>query len=168
MQEWEKTKREREKQEEVKRVADVTKKMSKKIDELEGITWYKDASTHAYHTSVHLYFGKKESASPWLRLKIRYYDNRWLFIKSFFVVADGQRFEKPVAKFNRDNSGGSIWEWYDENVSDADLIMIKAIIKSKKATVRFIGDQYREDYTITEQEKRALQNVLDAFIAMGG
>lgn len=167
-QELEAAKRKREEQEKIKRVADATKKMNKKYDELEEITWYKDASTHAYHTGIHLYFGKKKVENPWLRLKIKYYADDWLFIDSFFIVTEGQRFEKPIAKFERDHGSGSVWEWYDENVSDADLAMIKAIIKSKKATIRFNGNQYHKDHTITAQEKRALQNVLDAFGALGG
>jgi hypothetical protein len=167
-QEIENAKRIREVKEKETRIANATKRMSKKYDELEGITWYTDSSTHPYNTNFHLYFGKKKPGTPWLRLKIRYYADDWLFIESFFVVADGQRFEKPYAKFERDNGSGSIWEWYDENVSDTDMAMIRAIIKSKKATIRFTGNQYHKDHTISDQEKKSLQNVIDAFEALGG
>ncbi len=160
-----KAKKEREEKE---RIAQATKRMSKEYDELEGITWYKDLSTHPYETSFHLYFGKKKAGSPWLRLKIRYYSDDWLFIKSFFVVADGKRFEKNDVNFERDHGSGAIWEWYDENVSKSDIEMIKAIIESNKATIRFIGNQYHRDHKITKKEKRALQNVIDAFKALGG
>lgn len=168
LKELEASKREREEQEKKARIANATKRMSKKYDELEGITWYTDSSTHAFHTSFHLYFGQRKSDTPWLRLKIRYYADDWLFIDSFFVVADGQRFEKPLAKFERDHGSGSIWEWYDENVSVSDMAMIKAIIRSKKATIRFTGNQYHKDHVITAQEKKSLQNVIDAFEALGG
>jgi len=72
------------------------------------------------------------------------------------------------SQFERDHGSGSIWEWYDENVSVADMTMIKAIIKSKKATIRFIGNQYRRDHVISTQEKKSLQNTIDAFEALGG
>ena len=142
--------------------------MSKQYDELEGITWYTDPSTNSLSTSFHLYFGQKKSGTPWLRLRIRYHSRDWLFIKSFFVVADGHRFDKPYAKFQRNHGSGSIWEWYDESVSVSDMAMIKDIIKSKKATIRFKGNQYFRDHEITEQEKKSLQNVIEAFEALGG
>ena len=103
-----------------------------------------------------------------MRLKIRYYSDDWLFIKSFFVVADGKRFDKSAAKFERDHSSGSIWEWYDESVSISDVQMLKTIITSKKATIRFEGDQYHSDHQITLAEKQAMQRVIDAYEALGG
>ena len=166
--EIEAAKKEREEQEKKRRLAEATKKMTRDYDKLEEITWYKDSSTQPLYTSFHLYFGQKKTGNPWLRLNIRYYANDWLFISSFFIVVDGQKFEKPITKFARDHGYGSIWEWYDDSVSSADMVMVKSIIKSKTATIRFIGSQYHKDYTITAQEKKALQNVLDAFEALGG
>lgn len=83
------------------------------------------------------------------------------------MVADGQRFERGRVKFERDHDS-KIWEWYDENLTDADLQMIRAIIASKEAVIRFNGRQYRKDRTITASQKAALQNVLDAYKALGG
>lgn len=164
----EEAKKEREEADNKKRIAAATKKMTKKFDEIEGITWYQESTIHPYNTSFHLYIGQNKDGNSWLRLKIRFYSDDWLFIKAYIIVADGQKFGKSNVKFERDNGAGSIWEWYDENVSDADIIMIKEIIKSKKTTLRFIGDKYHKDHTITDQEKKALQNVIDAFVALGG
>jgi len=99
LQELEAAKKEHEEKKKKTRIANATKRMTKKYDELERITWYIDSLTHPYLTSFHLYFGQKKFDTPWLRLKIRYYADDWLFINSFFVVADGQRFEKPLATF---------------------------------------------------------------------
>ncbi len=46
--------------------------------------------------------------------------------------------------------------------------MIKAIISSKQAIIRFEGKQYRNDKVITPIQKKALENVLDAYLALGG
>jgi hypothetical protein len=37
-----------------------------------------------------------------------------------------------------------------------------------QTVVRFNGDTYYSDYVITAAEKKAVQNVLDAFVALGG
>lgn len=145
-------------------------KMRRSTDEIEGTTWYYDPSTPRYtnHNSFHLYFGKKPDSAPWLRFRIQYEADDWLFINSFVVVADGRRFDTPSAKFERDNADGRIWEWYDESPSADDLEMINAVIHSRKAVLRLEGDKYRNDRAITSREKAALQSVLNAFRAVGG
>lgn len=150
------------------RLAEATRKMSKDYDKVEGITWYKDASTHPYFSSLHLYYGKKGSGSPWLRMRLRYYGDDWVFAKSFVVVADGQRYERNNLEFQHESGSGSVWESFDESASDADLTMVKAVISSKEAILRFSGDQHNNDHQISSQEKKALQNVLDAYVASGG
>jgi hypothetical protein len=145
-------------------------RMRKKIDEVEGTTWYYDPSTPRYtnYDSFHIYIGSEQDSAPWLRLRIQYVADDWLFVNSFIVVADGQRFDKPLAKFERDNGGGEIWEWYDESTSPDDLKMIETVANSKKATLRLVGDKYRHDRTISATEKAALKSVLAAFHALRG
>jgi hypothetical protein len=46
--------------------------------------------------------------------------------------------------------------------------MIEAIIGSRSTTIRFIGDQYHADRTISSAQKRAFRNVLNAYEALGG
>ncbi len=154
---------------EQKRISSATSRMRTKYDEIEGVTWYSDKSSpkFANANSFHIYFGKKKGESPWLRLKVQYSADDWLFIRAFTLVVDGRKFEKSPAKFERDHDG-EIWEWYDEGLSSSDLEMIKAIITSKKSTIRFAGDKYYNDRTISTAEKKALQSVLDAYSVLGG
>lgn len=156
------------KQQEEKRLASALQKMRKTTDKIEGIDWYRDKASPVYtnQNGFFLYIGKQGVTAPWLRLRIQYLAEDWLFIESFIVVADGQRFERSRVKFERDNDS-RIWEWYDESLTDADLQMIKSIIVSKEAVIRFNGRQYRKDKTITASQKAALQNVLDAYKALG-
>jgi hypothetical protein len=41
--------------------------------------------------------------------------------------------------------------------------LIRRIAMSNEAVIRFHGDQYRYDYTVTAAEKQALRNVLRAY-----
>lgn len=165
LQEAERAKEEQEK----RRIASAVQKMSKNTDKIEGIDWYTDRSSPKYNNAnaFYLYIGKEGAGAPWLRLRIQYHANDWLFINSFTVVADGQRFDRSAVNFERDNNH-MIWEWYDENLSSSDLQMIRAVIASKEAVIRFNGGQYRKDVNITTAQKAALQNVLDAYTALGG
>lgn len=157
------------KTQEERRIATSLQKMTKKTDKVEGVDWYRDKSSPQYtnYNGFFLYIGKQDSQSPWLRLRIQYNDDTWLFVESFLVVADGKRFDYPAARFERDNDS-EIWEWYDEPTSSSDLEMIRAVVESKEAVIRLNGRQYRKDKTITAAQKAALRNVLDAYKALGG
>jgi hypothetical protein len=157
------------KAEEGRRLATALQKMAKKTDKVEGVDWYRDKSSPQFtnYNGFFLYIGKKGSQAPWLRLRIQYNADDWLFIESFLIVADGKRFDFPAATFERDNDS-EIWEWYDEPASTSDIQMIRAVIDSKEAVIRLNGRQYRKDKTITSAQKAALRNVLDAYKALGG
>ena len=153
------------------RLAAATKNMRTNTDDVRGITFYKDITTTQYNDvkSLHLYIGKNETRT-WLRFRIQYTADDWLFIDNFVIKADDQRFDMPSVSslMQRDNAAGAIWEWYDGSVRASDMAMLKAIIACKSTTLRYNGKQYYSDSAITAAEKQALQNVLDAFVALGG
>lgn len=151
------------------RTAAAVSKMRQETDGIEGITWYHDRSTPQYADANRfcLYIGKRGNSPPFLRLEVRYVADDWLFIKSFTVVADGRKFESGPVQFERDHRS-TIWEWYDVQVGSRELVIINAVVASKKATIRFYGDKYHADREISDAQKRALQNVLDAFASLGG
>ena len=156
-------------EEEKKRLlASATKRMKTSVDKLEGITWYKDAGTPVSSTNVHLYFGKKASGPPWLRFRIFYKAKDWLFIRSYFVVADGKRIEGPLVNFESDYGSGSIWEWADDGVNANQYQMVQTIMNSKSATIRLTGDKYYRDHEISAAEKQRMKNVMAAYEASGG
>ncbi len=158
----------RRKQEE-QRVAATLKKLKKTTDKVDGVDWYRDKSSPTYNNQngFFLYIGKRGGDLPWLRLCIQYMASDWLFIESFVVVADDQRFEYDRVKFERDHDS-RIWEWYDGVVTAADMAMLRAVALSKDAVIRFHGRVYRADRPITVQQKAALRNVLEAYWALGG
>lgn len=159
------------KEEEAKRTAEATSKMRKKYDEVSEITWYHDKATTQYvnHNSFHLYFGQKANTKPVLRLVVQYAGEDWVFIDKYIIKADDKTFE-IAPRFGDVKSDNStiVWEWYVTNVSKTEYEIIKAVVASEKTIVRHQGDQKRYDRTITAAEKQAMQNVLDAFVGLGG
>ncbi|WP_339167167.1 hypothetical protein MKX75_24010 [Paenibacillus sp. FSL R5-0341] len=147
-------------------------KLRKTTDEVEGITWYYDKTTSKYDdtNNAHLYIGVQESGDPYLRLRIRYASDSWLFIQQYIFRSGDDKYTitPGYSGVNRDNSGGGIWEWYDATPTADDLDMIRTIIASDKAILRYSGQQYYDDRTISSEEKKAFQNVLDAYEALGG
>ena len=153
------------------RIAAATAKMRTETDDVRGITFYKDKTTTEYTdaNSFHLYIGKTASEVV-LRYRIQYKGDEWLFIENYVIKADDQRFDIAPDYFDveRDNGYGGIWEWYDARMQPSDVRMVQAIIASKTTTLRYNGKQYYSDRQITAAEKKAMQNVLDAFVALGG
>lgn len=154
-----------------KRLARATSKMRKNTDEMKEITWYRDRNTTRYNNvnSFHLYMGKKENGSPWLRLRIQYKGDDWLFIDNYNIKTDNDTYDvRPTERIERDNGVGGIWEWYDESLNSRTYSMIQDIITSKSVKIRHNGKQYYRDRRISSREKSALKNVLDAYEALGG
>jgi hypothetical protein len=142
--------------------------MRKEVDKLEGTTWYTDKSspTAGNTNAFYIYFAEKGD-QRWLRWMTRYYADTWLFVHSFTVYADGQSWDYNNVKIERDNNADT-WEWHDTTPTARDIEMIRAVIKSKEATIRFHGKQYHDDRPISSTQKKALQRVLDAYQARGG
>ena len=153
------------------RIAAATSKMKIEKDDVRSITFYKDKTTEDVSLSnqFYAYIGQKDKR-VWLRLYVLFYGKEWLFVRKLTIKTGDQVHEivPQYDEFGRDNSAYSVWEWYDGAVTNKEIQIIKAIIAADKPVVRFDGQTYYSDYTITTAEKKALQNVLDAFVALGG
>jgi hypothetical protein len=157
--------------EEKRRLDRATSKMEKNFDEIEGVTWYKDKSiTSEVRMGKHLYlYVGKSATSTWLRMRLQYAGVSWLFIKHYTIKVDDKMFTlNPNYDDIKKESYTTIWEWYDKVVTGSDMQMIQAIANSKKTVIRFEGDTYSKDWEVPSSTKRAMQNVLDAFVALGG
>ncbi len=167
----EKAKIEKEKAEK-ERLANATKKLRTKFDDIKGITWYYDKGTPQYtnYNSFHLYMGKEKAGKPWLRFRIQYTADDWLFIQSYVIKTDNDSYtiSTSYGEVETDNGSGEIWEWYDVPMNNKLYNIVKDVIKSKQVKLRHNGKQYYKDRTITEKEKQGLQNILDAYEALGG
>jgi len=145
------------------------KKMRVETDKFNGTKFYTDRSTPYYsnYSTFHIYIGKTEGGDPYLRFKVRYSDDDWLFVESASINIDGDVRDLDVGSdWERDNGSGDIWEWVDVSATESHLSLVRDVINSKSAVIRYFGSQYRDDRTITSAQKRALQNVLDAYEAL--
>jgi hypothetical protein len=161
------------KRKEKERLANATKKMSKKYDDVNEIYWYRDKSSPAYvnYNGFFAYIGQSNESRPWLRLAIQYAADDWLFIEKYTIKVDGKTYsivENSYGEIKTDHGNGGIWEWLDRQVGNPEYEIIKAVAYGKEVKIRFIGKDYHKDKTITEQQKIALRNVLDAYEALGG
>jgi TFIIF-interacting CTD phosphatase-like protein len=113
--------------------------------------------------------GKEENSKPWLRFRIQYKGDDWLFIENYNIKTDNDTYTfTPTKRVERDNGSGDIWEWCDESLNSRTYTMIQDVIKSKSVKIRHNGRQYYKDRRVSSREKAALKNVLDAYEALGG
>ena len=156
-----------------RRLAEAIKKMRKEHNEFKATTFYEDKSSPKYVNAngIFLMFNKDDDSDKAgaLLLRIQYYASDWLFVESYQFVIDGKRYSlTPLIGVQRDNGDGWIWEWSTEPVIGSTCNLVKTIIESKKAKIRFVGKPYYADKIITTSQKSAMRNVVDAYKALGG
>lgn len=158
--------------------ADPLKGLAKDHDKMKGISWYRSPTSpkHANANAFYLYFGREDSGRfTALRLVIQYYADDWLFVRRAWAKVDGQTIDplpqrsgRPFG-WERDNNGGKIWEWSDAEVSQpADRAAVRKIAEAKSVTVRFEGQQYHTDRTLTAAQLKAMRDVIAAYEAATG
>lgn len=158
---------------EKQRLANATKKMRKKDDDMNGITWYYDKTSPRYvnsRTNFSAYVGKRDNSAPFMRLVINYVADDWLFIEKYIINVDGKIYTITEQNYGeiKTDSGGGIWEWLDRQAGESEFTIIKAVANGKKVKIRFNGKDYYKDRIVSQQEKLALRNIIDAYEALGG
>lgn len=106
-----------------------------------------------------------------IKIRYNYVGKDAIFWKSLAIMADEQRYTLDV-KYNnvtRDYSTLPYFECYDQDLTfntpldDSNIQMLKAISEADEAIVRFKGDAYRYDHTVTKQEKEAIRDVIELY-----
>ncbi|MDB4090924.1 hypothetical protein N9528_01200 [Crocinitomicaceae bacterium] len=113
----------------------------------------------------YLYYLKTSSDSnPIFALKAQYLDDDWLFIESAEASVDGALYSLDIGNWERDNSGGKIYEWGFMRNPSYNLIV--NIIKSKTTKIRYDGSKYYDDRTISSTQKSAMKDVLQVYYGL--
>ena len=154
-----------EKQERLKAVT----KLKKEYDDISNITWYKNPYfTHYNNTNLtSLYIGQKED-KIWLRLKMSYTGNDWIFFETAYLSYEGNTKHIPFDEYSdkeTENSGGSVWEWIDVPVDDELLAFLKNASKCNTLKMRLSG-KYSETRNLSYNERQALKDVLLAYYVL--
>lgn len=151
-------------------VPGLKKKMRQEVDDMKGITFYYDPATPKYANAnaFATYIGQSKD-NLWLRFKINYHGDDWLFIRKYMIKVDSTVLEViPQTEVQRDNDAGGIWETWDETVNADYYAILKQVAESKTAKIRFEGRQYYQEKPITPAQKESIKNVLKLYEAMGG
>ena len=133
-----------------------------------GWKFYSNGSWAADLTCfIRPYLGQDDTHT-WLRLIYNYTGDSWVFFKSLIIAADDERFTKSFNYFDivHDNGGGDVWEYIDTEVSDSDIEMLWAIANSEQAIIRFQGDDYSYDYTVSDSDKQDIRDCLTVYEAL--
>ncbi len=155
-----------------------SKKYEKETDAVEGITWYLHNNMPDYIDSrcyVIPYIGVKGN-NKWICVRYNYTADNWIFWKKLTIVVDGEKTTKSVGYYDvtRDNSGGNIWEYYDDALNinlpmdSKELTLLRAIADSNETIIRFEGDNYYDDLYVRDSDKQMIRDALALYEAMLG
>lgn len=163
--ETERVKKEKEKQ---ARLA-IVKKMKKKVDDVDNITWYKNPYFTHYidRTLTSLYMGESAS-SVWLRLKMSYGGDDWIFFDHAYLSYDGNTHEFKFSGYQdkkTDVDGGWVSEWIDINVGSEDLAFLRQMVNGKSIKMRLSG-KYTKTKQLSANEVKAIKEMIMAYDAL--
>ncbi|WP_146198713.1 hypothetical protein [Pararcticibacter amylolyticus] len=136
----------------------------KKKDEFEEMTWYYDQSSPKFTNAnaIECYIGK-DATKVFLRFRVQYLSDDWLFIDNAIFNIDGVNFDYIPGKVERDNGGGDIWEWFDEPGEGQALLILSKLANARSAKVKFNGHQYYNIRQISSRQRQAIKHVLQVY-----
>ncbi|MCC6007947.1 MAG: hypothetical protein JJU40_09730 [Rhodobacteraceae bacterium] len=138
-------------------------------DRVGGVTWISHPDAPRYTNSrstVHLYMGQRDGGTrPWLRMKVQYTADRWLFVQRVEAWHDGVREPLVTGRFERDHDH-RIWEWSDVTPDARQIEVLRSLAGAREAVLRFHGRQYVRDVTLSADDRRALREMLEAHEAL--
>ena len=128
-------------------------------------SWYSDVWAADQRCFVLPYIGINSSKRVWMRTVYNYTSGDWIFWTKVTVVADDKRFTESYSYFDvtRDNSGGRVWEYYDD---ESYIDMLRAIAAANNTVVRLEGREYYYDFTLSSTDKNAIKKTLELYDAL--
>lgn len=145
------------------------KKLKKKYDDVDGITWYENPYFTHYNNKnlTSIYIGHQGN-SLWLRLKMSYQGDDWIFFDQAYLSYDGntkQLFFNEYEDKKTENSGGGVWEWIDVQVTADTEAFLRDFAKSKNAKMRLSG-KYTRTRNLSLDERRGIIDILNGYDAL--
>ncbi|WP_139327859.1 hypothetical protein [Rhodobacter aestuarii] len=130
--------------------------------EFDGSSWARHPSSPRYQdirNYVTLYLLETASGQQTMELFFNYTSrNGWLFVESASINIDGETSQIPAGQWLRDNDT-EIWEFAGIRGPIAETLARK-IAESKRAVVRFNGQQFYDDYVVSDADKRIMREML--------
>jgi hypothetical protein len=155
------------------KVKELTKFFRIKSDEFsnDNKKWYepKTAPQYTNRNGIYCYFQTENGIPSNLRFRVQYYAEDWLFFSRIQFSIDGKAFEFIPNDTETDSgNGGYIWEWFDQGLTISDKELIYALANCKNAKMKFIGKQYHDIKTITQEQIKSIKQTIDLYNALGG
>ena len=155
---------------EKQRAASLLSRLNSKRDDIEGTTWYSPDPVDDYKTAVYLYIGQKQTGQPWLRWKIRYYGDGWLFIRRYRIKIDDSEpiTLLPTKSIKQDTgSSGSVWETFDE-AAEKHAHLLNQILAGNAVHLRMDGSEGHNDIELGADQLQQMRDVLLVYRYLGG
>ena len=165
-------KEKRKKEEENRRLAAV-RRLRKEHDDVSNVTWYYNPYFTHYNNRfmTSLYIGHSENYA-WLRLRMSWCGETYLSIDKAYLSYEGNTTLVHFDKYKEHKSDCNLlnnnpwWEWIDISVSEELLEFLKGLTKAKTAKMRFVGTTYTQTRTLSNDEMKAIRDVLLAYDAL--
>ena len=143
--------------------------LDSKTNDIRGVTCYSPDPANNYKTAVFLYIEKKQTGQPSLRWQIRYYGRNWLFIRRYRLKIGKAKAVTVLAteEIARQNSGGSLWETFDEPASK-HTHLLNQMLAGKTTHLRMEGSEGHEDIELGREQLQRMRDVLLVFRYLGG
>ncbi len=139
--------------------------LKKNYDDINHTTWYYNPYFTHYNNinRTSLYIGHKDGYT-WLRLKMSYEGDDWIFFESAYLSCDGETYEVYFDKFRdkETDNDSRVWEWIDVSVNESMLAFLKKMVNGKSVKMRLSG-KYTHTRNLTSTEIKALKDVLLAY-----
>lgn len=140
-------------------------KLKKKHDDVSGITWYEQPYfTHYTNTNLTSIYIGDNGTSQWLRIRMTYKGDNWIFFENAYLSYDGITKEILFNKYDdkeSDNDSG-VWEWIDLSVTKDVENFLREFAKSKNAKMRLSG-KYTKTRNLSSNERKGILDVLNGF-----
>lgn len=140
-------------------------RLKKKYDDVSNVTWYQNPYFIHYDNSNHtsLYIGK-DNSNIWLRLKMSYNGDDWIFFENAYLSYDGNTLEIPFDRYRdkKTDNDSEVWEWIDVLVSDSMLSFIRNMVEGKTPKMRLSG-KYSSTRNLSTNEIKAIKDVLAGY-----
>ncbi|WP_010585529.1 PDZ domain-containing protein [Schlesneria paludicola] len=137
-------------------------------DEASGATFieYSHSPELGEGTTVVPYIVKAKDGTVAMRMRIQYSARDWMFIQKFVIKVDRDDSDYFDAndehKVERGHAAGMIWEWMDYPVTSGPTDLLRRIVKSKKAVLRYEGKQTKQERELDDDDRRRIMFVLMA------
>lgn len=141
-------------------------KLRKRYDDVSGVTWYEQPYfTHYTNTNLTSIYLGVSGSSKWLRLRMSYQGDDWIFFKNAYLSYDGNTKEILFNEYDdkeSDNGTGGVWEWIDLTVTSDVEEFLREFAKSSNAKMRLSG-KYTKTRNLSKNERQGIIDVLNGY-----